>query len=137
MKMTTKKIIFLAALACCWLTLILVFLPFKNIYFEASFISISLYLLGLFLEKERHPLYISFSSIMYNKIVFSLGMFTLFLSLLICHLKSYDFDGLSSDVNIYKLVRYFPSIAYSCFGLSLLIFVGRLLGTKPENNNHN
>ncbi len=135
--MTAKKIVFLATLACCWLTLILVFLPFKNIYFEASFISISLYLLGLFLEKERHPLYISFSSIMYNKIVFGLGIFILVLSLLICYIKSYDFDALSSDVNMYKLVRYFPSAAYSCFGLSLLLFFDRLLAIKVENKNHN
>lgn len=135
--MTTKKIIFLAASACCWLTLILVYLPFKNIYFEASFISISLYLLGLFLEKEKHPQFKKFTSITYYKIVFGLGMFILILSLLICHLKSYDFDALSSDVNMYKPVRYFPSAAYSCFGLSFLIFVGRLLGIKPENNNHN
>lgn len=131
--MTTKKIIFF----CSWLTLILVFLPFKNIYFEASFIAISLYLLGSILEKNRDPLYINFSSIMYNQIVFGLGMIFLFFSLLICHLKSYDFDALSSDVNMYKPLRCFPSAAYSCFGLGFLIFVSRLLSIKPENNNHN
>lgn len=135
--MTKKKIIFLTTLACSWLSLILVFLPFKNIYFEASFASISMYLLGLFLEKKDHPMFKSFTSVMYNQMVFSLGMLVFILSLLICHLKSYDFYALSSDENMYSLIRYFPSITYSCFGLGLLLFFGRLLDAKAENNKHN